>query len=182
MTSELKKLLSLKTSKVLVEEIAKKVISSPELFDELFILTTDKNRNIAWHSLWACLKISESHPSFFYDKYEELANRAMNSEDSTLLRLLLNILFHLPLPKSVNVAFLDFCILNMTAPDKTSACQSISMKLAYKICSTTHPELLREIKVIIENMDESYYNPAAISTRKNILRSIKKYHSNRINE
>ncbi len=178
MKSDIKEILSRKTSKVLIEDITKLVITSPELFDDLYILTTDEDITISWHALWVCCKISETHPSFFYTKYEELANRAMNEKNASTLRLILNILNHLPTPASINVAFFDFCIQNMISPNNTSACQALLMKIAYKTCHNNHTELLMEIKTILENMDETYYNPAAISAKNTILRKLGK--SNRI--
>ena len=174
MNSDFKELLLQQASKVIVEDIAKSVISSPELFDDIYNLTFDKDKKIAWRSLWVCNKISESHPSFFADRYDELINRAMNAEDPSIMRLTLNIILHLHQPKNINVPFLDFCIENMTALDKTSACQAVCMKLAYKMCRYDQPELLYEIKTYIENMDEAYYNAAAICTKNNILKNINK--------
>ncbi len=72
MKSDFKELLLQQASKVIVEDIAKSVISSPELFDDIYNLTFDKDKKIAWRSLWVCNKISESHPSFFADRYDEL--------------------------------------------------------------------------------------------------------------
>lgn len=60
-------------------------------------------------------------------------------------RLLLNTLLHLPVPKPINVAFLDFCLNGMLSPAETVAGQAVCMKLAYAIC-LKEPELMGELE------------------------------------
>ncbi len=88
-------------------------------------------------------------------------------------RLLLNTLLHLPVPKPINVAFLDFCLNGMLSPAETVAGQAVCMKLAYAIC-LKEPELMGELEAYLENMEPEYYTAAVQCARNNILKKIRK--------
>lgn len=49
------------------------------------------------------------------------------------------------------------------------------MKLAYKLCMQEQ-ELLRELKVYLENAEPEYYSVGVRCTRKNILKRINSLH------
>ena len=64
--------------------------------------------------------------------------------------------------------FLDFCFERMMDVEEFPGVQSISMKLAFRMCQF-YPELMDELKRTIEAMEIDYYKPAVRSVRSRIL-------------
>ena len=64
--------------------------------------------------------------------------------------------------------FLDFCLDHMQNPDEYPGIQSLSLKLAYKMC-LFYPELMDELKRTLQAMEMEYYSPALRSVRNRIL-------------
>ena len=96
-----------------IDSIVEQVMDSPARFDDLYALTEHEEEKIAWRATWACEKLSILAPSLLISKREELMQRAMQCPHGGIRRLLLNTLLHLPVPKPINVAFLDFCLNGM---------------------------------------------------------------------
>ena len=64
--------------------------------------------------------------------------------------------------------FLDFCFERMIDVEEYPGIQSISMKLAFRMCKF-YPELTDELKRTLEAMEIEYYKPAVKSIRNRIL-------------
>ena len=64
--------------------------------------------------------------------------------------------------------FLDFCFDHMVSIEEFPGIQTLCMKLAYRMCSF-YPELMGELKRILEAMETAYYKPAVKCLRKRIL-------------
>lgn len=156
-----------------IDNIVDQVAGSPDRFDALYTLTQHEETKIAWHTTWACEKLSILLPSLLMDKREELMLRAMQCPHDGTRRLLLNILHHLPVPKPVNAAFFDFCLQGMLSSAESASGQAVCMKLAYDIC-LEEPELTGELKAYLENMEPEYYTVAVQCARNNILKKIRK--------
>ena len=63
----------------------------------------------------------------------------LSSEGGYKMPSLKDLVLHLPVPKPINVAFLDFCLNGMLSPAETVAGQAVCMKLAYAICRKEAP-------------------------------------------
>ena len=156
MEEDFKKALESTLGRKYIDSIVEQVMDSPARFDDLYALTEHEEEKIAWRATWACEKLSILAPSLLISKREELMQRAMQCPHGGIRRLLLNTLLHLPVPKPINVAFLDFCLNGMLSPAETVAGQAVCMKLAYAIC-LKEPELMGELEAYLENM---YLNEA----------------------
>ena len=64
--------------------------------------------------------------------------------------------------------FLDFCLEHMVSLNEFPGIQSLSMKLAFRMCEF-YPELMEELKRILQAMDIGYYRPAVKGVRNKIL-------------
>lgn len=110
-----------------IDNIVDQVASSPDRFDALYTLTQHEETRIAWRATWACEKLSLLLPSLLMDKREELMLRAMQCPHDGTRRLLLNILHHIFLSRSLSTqlssisAFKACYLLPKAHPDKPSA-------------------------------------------------------------
>ena len=120
MEEDFKKALESTLGRKYIDSIVEQVMDSPARFDDLYALTEHEEEKIAWRATWACEKLSILAPSLLISKREELMQRAMQCPHGGIRRLLLNTLLHLPVPKPINVAFLDFCLNGMLSPAETS--------------------------------------------------------------
>ena len=125
MEEDFKKALESTLGRKYIDSIVEQVMDSPARFDDLYALTEHEEEKIAWRATWACEKLSILAPSLLISKREELMQRAMQCPHGGIRRLLLNTLLHLPVPKPINVAFLDFCLNGMLSPAETVAGQAI---------------------------------------------------------
>ena len=97
------------------------------------------------------------------------ADQAMQTENSSVRRLTLNIIERLKMDKDdLRIDFLDFCYEHMVSIEEFPGIQTLCMKLAYRMCSF-YPELMDELKRTLEAMEIDYYKPAVKCLRKRIL-------------
>ncbi|MDO9152392.1 MAG: hypothetical protein Q7U47_01565 [Paludibacter sp.] len=48
-----------------IDILIQHVIGNSDLFEELYTLMFDQDKDIAWRAGWACDKISRKHPEYF---------------------------------------------------------------------------------------------------------------------
>jgi len=99
----------------------------------------------------------------------EFIRQAMQTENSSVRRLSLNIIERLPMEEDdLRTDFLDFCLEHMASIEEYPGIQTLCMKLAYRMCQF-YPELMDELQRTIEAMEIDYYKPAIKGLRKKIL-------------
>jgi hypothetical protein len=99
----------------------------------------------------------------------ELIDQAMQTENSSVRRLTLNIIERLSIgEEDLRTDFLDFCIDHAIKLDELPGIQSVSLKLAFRMCQF-YPELMDELKRTLKTMDIEYYKPAVRGVRAKIL-------------
>jgi len=155
------------------EKFAYCIADNPECFPEIYDLTFDKDPKMAWRAMWVCEKVSYMFPEWFMDKRSELMQRTMQSLNHGSKRSMLHILLHLPIEEPISVEFLNFCLDRMLSPQEPIAIQAQCMKMAYRLCKK-EPELLPELKCILENAEPEYYSKGMKSVIRNILKQFKK--------
>ena len=129
----------------------------------------DSDYRVARSALWGLTKATDKELSQLQVLLDELINQAMHTENSSVRRLTLSIIERLELTEdNLRTDFLDYCLDHMVAGDELPGIQTLSMKLAYRMCSF-YPELKEEFKRIIEAMEISYYKPAVKGLRAKIL-------------
>ena len=129
----------------------------------------DSDYRVARSALWGLTKAADKELSQLQVLLDELINQAMHTEDSSVRRLTLSIIERLELTEdNLRTDFIDFCLDHMVAGDELPGIQTLSMKLAYRMCNF-YPELKEEFKRIIEAMEISYYKPAVKGLRAKIL-------------
>ena len=118
----------------------------------------DSDYRVARSALWGLTKASDEELSELHVILNELIDQAMQTKNSSVRRLTLNIIERLN----------DFCFEHMVSFEELPGIQTLCMKLAYRMCSF-YPELMDELKRTIEAMEIDYYKPAIKCLRKRIL-------------
>ena len=129
----------------------------------------DVDYHVARSALWGLTKATNGELSELQVILNELIDQAMQTENSSVRRLTLNIIERLTLEKDdLRTDFLDFCLEHMVNVEEFPGIQTLCMKLAYRMC-TFYPELMDELKRTLEAMEIDYYKPAIKCLRKRIL-------------
>ena len=115
---------------------------------------------VARSALWGLTKASKDELSQLQVILNEIINQAMQTENSSVRRLSLNIVERLVMSEEdLRTDFLDFCFEHMIDVEEYPGIQSVCMKLAFRLCKF-YPELMDELKRTLEAMDIDYYKPA----------------------
>ena len=119
--------------------------------------------------MWGLTKAKDEELSELQVILNELTDQAMQTENSSVRRLTLNIIERLKMDEDdLRTDFLDFCFEHMVSIEEFPGIQTLCMKLAYRMCSF-YPELMDELKRTLEAIEIDYYKPAVKSLRKRIL-------------
>ena len=129
----------------------------------------DDNRQVARNALWVLTKATDEELSVLQPIRNELIDLAMTTEHSSVRRLSLNIIERLEMyEEDLRTEFLDFCIKHMLDIEEPPGVQAICMKLAYRM-SKFYPDLMNELKRILEAIQIEFYKPAVKCVRNRIL-------------
>ena len=129
----------------------------------------DSDYRVARSALWGLTKATNEELSELQVIFNELIDQAMQTENSSVRRLTLNIIERLKMnEEDLRTDFLDFCFEHAVSIEEFPGIQTLCMKLAYRMC-TFYPELMDELKRPLEAMEINYYKPAVKCLRKRIL-------------
>lgn len=129
----------------------------------------DEDCQVARNALWVLTKATDLELASLQPMLHELIDTAMSEVNSSVRRLSMNIIVRLKMEEDdLRTDFLDFCLEHMQKTDEYPGIQSLSLKLAYKMC-LFYPELMDELRRTLEAMDMEYYSPALRSVRNRIL-------------
>ena len=124
---------------------------------------------VARSALWGLTKARREELSQLQVILDKFIIQAMQTDNSSVRRLSLNIVERLELKEEdLRTDFLDFCFDHMMDVEEYPGIQSVCMKLAFRMCSF-YPELMDELKRTLEAMEIDYYKPAVKCVRSRIL-------------
>ena len=124
---------------------------------------------MARSALWGLTKACKEELSQLQVILNEVIDQAMQTENSSVRRLSLNIVERLEMSEEdLRTDFLDFCFEHMMDVEEFPGIQSVCMKLAFRMCKF-YPELMDELKRTLETMEIDYYKPAVKCVRSRIL-------------
>ena len=124
---------------------------------------------VARSALWGLTKASKEELSQLLVILSEFINQAMQTDNSSVRRLSLNVIERLEMSENdLRTDFLDFCFEHMIDVEELPGIQSVCMKLAFRMCKF-YPELMDELKRTLEAMEIDYYKPAVKCVRSRIL-------------
>ena len=124
---------------------------------------------VARSALWGLTKASKEELSQLQVILSDFINQAMQTDNSSVRRLSLNVIERLEIPENdLRTDFLDFCFEHMIDVEEFPGIQSVCMKLTFRMCKF-YPELMGELKRTLKAMEIDYYKPAVKCVRNRIL-------------
>ena len=128
-------------------------IPAKQLYDNLFHSDSRVARNAAWVLTHKTTSEIRTLP------HDQLIDLATSTPDTSLRRLVLNLIERQPIDKeTLRTDFLDFCLSHMVMLEEPPGVQSLCMKLAHRMCSF-YPELLHEFYATLNMMQIEHYKP-----------------------
>jgi len=129
----------------------------------------DSDYKVSRSALWGLTKARDPELSTLQPLLDELIDQAMQTDNSSVRRLTLNIIERLEMGEDdMRTDFLDFCFEHAVKGDEFPGVQTLCMKLAYRM-SKPYPELMDELRRLLETMEIEYYKPAVKGIRNKIL-------------
>ena len=151
------------------QEIYQEIKASGDFLGFAHRYAFNQDYRVARSALWGLTKANKEELSQLQVIQNEFIDQAMQTDNSSVRRLSLNVVERLELKEEdLRTDFLDFCFEHMLDVEEYPGIQSVCMKLAFRMCNF-YPELMDELKRIIEAMEIDYYKPAVKCVRNRIL-------------
>ena len=128
----------------------------------------DEDYQVARNALWGLTKATDKELSALQPILDELIELAMQTDNSSVRRLTMNVIVRLKITNDFRTDFLDFCLDHAVDVAEYPGIQSLAIKLAYTMCSY-YPDLKEELIRTLEGMEIEYYEPAVKCIRSRIL-------------
>ena len=129
----------------------------------------DPDYRVARNALWALTKATDKEMAQLQPMMDELIDLALKTDSSSVRRLSLNVVDMLEMKEEdLRSDLYDFCLEHAVDVEELPGIQAICIKIAFRI-SSFYPELMEELKRILEGMEIEYYKPAVKSIRSRIL-------------
>lgn len=127
----------------------------------------DTDVKVARNALWV---LTWEQIDKFISERNKFVDIALRTQDATIRRLCLTLLERMPWEESdVRVDLLDFCIERIVSAIEKPGIRSLAIKLAYSQCRY-YPELLSELKMVLDDINQQALPPAVVCARRNILK------------
>lgn len=157
-------------SKQKMLDIYEKVKTQGNIADFVRSYMYDEEDFVARNALGSVTKATKSELQQLKPMLNELIDRAMQTDNSSIRRMLLCIIDRIDISiNDLRTDWLNFCLDNMTDPRQSPAIQALCMKHAWRMCRF-YPELMGEMQRIIEDLETDYYTPATKSVIRHIMR------------
>ena len=162
------------------QEIYQEVKSTGDFLGFACQYAFSQDYSVARTALWGLTKASKEELSQLQVILNEIIDQAMQTDNSSVRRLSLNVIERLWVGKrssgmrlelaeeDLRTDFLDFCFEHMMDVEEYPGIQSVCMKLAFRMCKF-YSELMDELKRTLEAMEIDYYKPAVKCVRNRIL-------------
>jgi hypothetical protein len=151
------------------QEIYQEVKASGDFLGFARQYAFSEDHRVARSALWGLTKARKEELSQLQVILNELIDQSMQTENSSVRRLSLNIIERLEMSEEdLRTDFLDFCFEHMMDVEEYPGIQSVCMKLAFRMCKF-YLELMDELKRTLEAMEIDYYKPAVKGVRNKIL-------------
>lgn len=111
--TEFRNTLTVPIHKLSIDSLVQEVCLCPEYFEDIYRLTYDEKQTVSWRAIWVCEKLSEIHPDWFILLYDEIIQRLIDCTHDGSKRLLLSILYNIPIPTPISVDLLNYCLDHM---------------------------------------------------------------------
>ena len=157
---EFRKALDVPIRNLSVDVLVREICHQPECFEAMYRLMSDEKQSVAWRATWVCEKLSEIHPAWFIPLYDDLVYRLSDCKHQGSKRLLLSILYNLPVTAPVSVELLNYSLDHIKDLAKVIPDLLVVSGLAYGIDICAHRNALYNrlptVAVLAHGLDRIY--------------------------
>lgn len=162
------------TSRNLIDTITNDIYCTPENFNELYDLLFCSDIKIAWKAAWAVEKIARKYPEIIDIKQiNAITDLLITTKHNGQQRLLLSILYSVPVVNPINVHLLNICFDFVSSDKYPVAIQSLALKMLVKFCAI-EKELIPELEAYLESIGSQILAPAMQSSMRFALKALRK--------
>lgn len=154
-------------------EILQEIKNDPDHRQQLHRLIFDPDDGVAYQAMWVCTHFDSRENRLLFPRQNELIDELLVCSHSGKRRLLLNLIRRQPVQEPLRTDFLDFCLSRMDSPAELPGVRSLCMKQAFELCRQA-PELLNELRLILEMMESAPLPISVRTVRKQVLKAIPK--------
>lgn len=141
----------------------------PEIADALYGYMFDEDIKVASNALWVQTWDMIDRTLPYRDK---LVLLAITTQNVTVRRLSLTLLQRMKWNKNdIRTDFLDFCMGKILSQSESPGVRTLCIKLGYQQCRH-YPELMEELKLLLDSLSEMPITPAIACVRKNVLKKM----------
>lgn len=159
--------------KLSIDGLVQDICRQPEYLKDMYQLISDEKQTVSWRAIWVCEKVSEIYPGLFAPLLDDITQRLLACRHDGSKRLLLSILYNVPVSTPISVDLLNYCLDRMLSPQESIGVQALAIRMAYRLCKQ-EPELLKELQLILENTDTEFYSVGVKTTIRNTLKKMRK--------
>ncbi len=167
---KLRELLSGKLSKDEIIKISQ--VINPNQWEDIYSLVTEEDRELSANAAHILLNTRKGIRIWLGGKIHSIMENIQTVPFDKTKRLLLSILEKQKIETlNIDIKFLNYCLDNIISLETPPAIKVLCIKLAYKQCMA-YPELLSELKNILEIMEDNMLCPSILCAKKHAMKAI----------
>lgn len=170
-TAEYRKALDVPISQLETDRIVKEILDRPENFDNIYRLTSDDKLLVSWRALWICDKLCRQKPEWLIPFREELTGRLMSCGTMARNDCFFPYSTMHPQRRCLPWLWLNFCLDAMLSAPREYR-RAIARHPNGLPPVRAEPELLYELRTILESTETEMYSTAVKSAVRNTLKKI----------
>ncbi len=161
-------------SKTQRDKILRYIAADKEKFAKLMNLFFGKDRIISQRAAWVMSYCAEEHPELIKPYLSKLVNNLSNEGlHDAIKRNTLRVLQNIDAPEKVQGKLIAICYTYILSKDEPAAVKAFALSVVYRIC-IQQPDLLNELKVIVDDLLQHSGSPAILARCKHIKRDFTK--------
>ena len=172
---DIKEALLYEHSKTQRDKILKYIGDDAEKFDVLMVLFFGGEHNVSQRAAWVMSYCAEKYPVIIKPYLVKLVQHLdTNKIHDSIKRNTFRLLQYINVPKKAQGQLLHKCYEYILSKDEPPAIKAFAITVAFNICQQ-EPDLLNELKVIVDDLLEHSNSPAILSRCKQVKRFLKKH-------
>jgi hypothetical protein len=169
--SELKEFLANIPSGDTVKLAAKKAVTDPHFFDDLFEVSKSGEQPYAWRASWVLDHASESDPALLLPYIDAVYDLIPGLTNDGLKRHFLKFILRCPINPNKAGVLIDILIGWMLSPGEAVSTRVLGMDILVELCKL-EPDLRFEVRSVIYDLQEKFPTPGMKIRLKKALKTI----------
>lgn len=154
------------------QSLASAASCNAEMLDHLLCIATEDSSKEAQRAAWALTHLPKERTVLLEPYRNRLSTSALNTDSSTLRRLMLTLLIRLPWGiDDIETHLLDFCFSHINNPHQPYGVRALCIKLAWLQCRH-YEELRHELQQSILMINTNDVGPGIQSVVKHINKAL----------